>query len=729
MTSAKSAIPRKKYNRLVCSLVVALLFPGVAANGQQLTPSPARIDFDNVRVGANSQTVTLTNSGTGGTSVTISAASASGAGFSLSGLSLPLSLNAGQSTSFTVAFAPTGVGAAVGTVTITSNAALSNLTIPLSGTVVQGKLSANLASITFANLQVQTSSSQTETLTNSGGTAVIIASISASGAGFSLSGLSTPQTLNAGDSIPFTVTFTPNSVGDIKGSIIITSDAKNTDLRIPLFGTGDQIQDLPECSLAKTNKKCKLIIDRTIPVAPPTIQMYSNQVLTVIIKNAKPFERYFLDYQSGQATLTPDVASGVVQGLLPSLAKINEFYAFDATGGQQAQADQCSAPWLPDLPPDLSPLKGQIAGMLPAFRRCVAQLAKNAVPIYHQLEPFVAPDSLPKVTAKYEDLMAVKRRIHDFLASEFTMSGKITIISGNAAMKASNPDSAALLELGDLQKMADAVANDLLGYSLRIKDLQCPDNSSAECASIDAGRWKNINSSQECDNTIIVTTEEENSKIQCVIITSNQDDEKIYHQMVTRTITYALNTLNLVSNSQQAAPDPTKKKSLASIPINFADSPSKPSALRWEASAGTFFSSLPVRSFSVAPVFTSGAITNNIIAQNLLHPTVVPFGAANYRISNDLGWTRWKSAVYLTGAVGVNPNTVSADFASGLSISWRSLMFSPLWHYGHDVRLAQGLYVGESLGASFKGSLATQTYWKSSFAFGVSIRVPPLTGR
>jgi hypothetical protein len=201
--------------------------------------------------------------------------------------------------------------------------------------------------------------------------------------------------------------------------------------------------------------------------------------------------------------------------------------------------------------------------------------------------------------------------------------------------------------------------------------------------------------------------------------------------MVTRTITYALNTYNLVSYSQEATPDPTKKKLLATIAINFADTPKQSvrSAFRWEAAAGAFFSSLPVRSFSAAPVFTNGVITDKIVAQNVLHPTVVPFAAGNYRLTNDLPWGRWKSNLYWTGAVGINPNTVTADFATGLSLSWRALMVSGLCHFGHDVRLTQGLTVGESFGASFNGSIPTQTYWTESFALGLSIRVPSLTGR
>jgi hypothetical protein len=233
---------------------------------------------------------------------------------------------------------------------------------------------------------------------------------------------------------------------------------------------------------------------------------------------------------------------------------------------------------------------------------------------------------------------------------------------------------------------------------------------------------------------IALTPEEVSAGLQCVYITSRRDDERVYHNMVTRTITYAVDTLNLISNSQQAVPDPAKKKALGTVAINFADRPDNfpgdlHSAFRREASAGAFFSSLPVRSFSVAPVFTNGVVTDKTVTQSILHPTVVPFAAANYRLTNDLKWTRWKSGIYWTGAVGINPNTVSADFGTGLSISYRALMLSALCHWGHDVRLTQGLKLNESLGAGFSGTLPTQTYWTPSFAFGVSVRVPALTGR
>ncbi len=470
--------------------------------------------------------------------------------------------------------------------------------------------------------------------------------------------------------------------------------------------TPAQIEAFPECSLAKTNENCKLIIDRGNPVAPPAVQMYSDQTLTVIVKNPLFFERYFLDYQTGQATLSPDVTSSIIQGFLPSLAKA-EFHA------AARLADPCGAALA------ATPTAGNVAKIVSPFQDCLSLLAKDATDIYRRLEPFVAPDSLtPVVSGKLENPADIQASIATFEKSEVALSAKITSISGDTNFKNSVPDGPAILQLTDLQKLADSVANDLLGYSQRIAELPTA-----------AGLIKN--GFQDCANIVGVTDKEKKDQIQCVAITSRRDSDRIYQKMVTRTITYSLNTLNLVSNFQEAAPDPTKKKLLASIAITFADSPNQSvrSAFRWEASAGAFFSTLPVRSFAAAPVFTGNTITDKIVAQNVLHPTVVPFAAGNYRLTNDLPWSRWKSNLYWTGAVGINPNTVTADFATGLSLSWRALMVSALCHFGHDLRLTQGLTVGESLGAGFNGSIPTQTYWTESFALGLSVRVPSLTGR
>jgi hypothetical protein len=488
----------------------------------------------------------------------------------------------------------------------------------------------------------------------------------------------------------------------------LVARAQQTGASQPVAST--DIMKLPECSLSKTNENCKLIIDRRIPVSPSTVQMYSNQALTLVVKHPNAFERYFLDYTTGQATLSPDVTSSIVQGLLSPLAKASYRVAGRAT-------DPCASA------ASAAPGAGAVKGVVGFFQDCTAELARNATDIYRRLEPFVAPDSIipspidPSTPATRERPSDLLLPIASFETSEVALSSKITALSNDKTRVNTADDLAAIQQLGNLQKLADAVASDLLGYSQRIAELPSA-----------AGLQKN--GFQDCAN---VLTPSEGAMGTCVAITSKSDDDAVYNKMVTRTITYSLNTLNLVSNPQEAAPDPSKKKLLVTVAINFADDPTKfpgnpSSPFRWEASAGAFFSSLPIRSFSVAPTFTNGVVTNNTVAQNILRPTVVPFAAANYRITNDLH-TRWKTNIYWTGAVGINPNTVSADFATGPSLSWRALMVSALCHFGHDTKLTQGFFVGQNLGSTFSGSLPTTTYWTEAFAIGISVRIPALTGR
>ena len=77
-----------------------------------------------------------------------------------------------------------------------------------------------------------------ETLTNSGGSNVTVTQVSPSGTGFSVSGLSLPLTLAAGQSQGFSVTFTPTSAGSSNGNLAVISNASNSTLNVPLSGNG-----------------------------------------------------------------------------------------------------------------------------------------------------------------------------------------------------------------------------------------------------------------------------------------------------------------------------------------------------------------------------------------------------------------------------------------------------------------------------------------------------------
>jgi hypothetical protein len=216
---------------------------GIGTQGR-LTPNPASIIFGTQLSGANeSIAVALTNTGTA--SVVISSASASGAGFSISGLATPVTVTAGQITSFTAKFAPTISGNASGSISIASNAANSPLTIALSGIATQppqSLLTISPTSVNFNNVSTGSTGTATITLSNTGNANTIISHATASGAGFSLSGLTLPATIAAGGSTSFTAKFSPTARGSASGSISISSNAPGSPATITLSGTGVQSQ-------------------------------------------------------------------------------------------------------------------------------------------------------------------------------------------------------------------------------------------------------------------------------------------------------------------------------------------------------------------------------------------------------------------------------------------------------------------------------------------------------
>jgi hypothetical protein len=75
-------------------------------------------------------------------------------------------------------------------------------------------------------------------VTNTGNASVTISSITETGAGFTLSGAGTPVTLSAGQSLTFSVGFSPTAAGSDSGSVSVVSNASGSPTTISLSGTG-----------------------------------------------------------------------------------------------------------------------------------------------------------------------------------------------------------------------------------------------------------------------------------------------------------------------------------------------------------------------------------------------------------------------------------------------------------------------------------------------------------
>jgi centrosomal CEP192-like protein/ASPM-SPD-2-Hydin domain-containing protein len=213
---------------------------GAGTTTTQLQVNPTSEAFGSVTIGSSkSQVVTLNNATS--SSISISQVTVGGTGFSVSGITTPVTLAASKTATFTVTFSPKASGSVTGTAIISSDANNSSISIPLSGTgaaVATGTLSANPTSLGFGNVNVGSTGSLSETITNTGGSSVSVTQVGVTGTGFSVGGITTPATLNAGQSATFTVKFAPGAAGSVSGNLTVTSTASNPSLTVPVSGTG-----------------------------------------------------------------------------------------------------------------------------------------------------------------------------------------------------------------------------------------------------------------------------------------------------------------------------------------------------------------------------------------------------------------------------------------------------------------------------------------------------------
>ena len=235
---AGKELSRASYNIFfpIAFAAVMSIFAGTAAASSTMTVSQSAVDFGVVAIGTPEvKTVTFTN--TGATSINITGITASGTGFSASGFTTPWTLSARAKVTLMIHLAPSVPGTMKGSIKITSTAANPTMTIAASGLGVR-QLSASKGTVSFGSIAIGSLAAQSVTLMNYGSKSVYISKITVGGAGFSQSGLAAPLTLAAGRGFTFTTRFAPTAAGAVAGSIVVTSTAFNSTMKMVLTGTG-----------------------------------------------------------------------------------------------------------------------------------------------------------------------------------------------------------------------------------------------------------------------------------------------------------------------------------------------------------------------------------------------------------------------------------------------------------------------------------------------------------
>src|SRR5207249_3763335 len=197
---------------------------------------------------------------------------------------------------FNVIFVPTTNGGVTGALNLTAMVSSSQdpnvdstspLVIPLSGTgiAVPGVLQATALALSFGSVQVGGSSTQSETLSNSGDSIVTINDANLTGSAFNVSGLNLPLSLVPGQSFTIGVVFTPISVGLTAGNISVVSNASNSPLTISLSGTGGSPGQL---SVTPTSLDFGSVVVGTSASLPVTLTVVGSSVTVSSITTSSP---------------------------------------------------------------------------------------------------------------------------------------------------------------------------------------------------------------------------------------------------------------------------------------------------------------------------------------------------------------------------------------------------------------------------------------------------------
>jgi Abnormal spindle-like microcephaly-assoc'd, ASPM-SPD-2-Hydin len=106
-----------------------------------------------------------------------------------------------------------------------------------SGPIPAGQLVLSPSTLTFGTVAVGSSKNLKCTLT-AGSSNITISSAEWNGTGFAVGGITFPSTVPAGRSIPFSVSFTPQTAGNASGRISFLSNAVNSPSTETLAGVG-----------------------------------------------------------------------------------------------------------------------------------------------------------------------------------------------------------------------------------------------------------------------------------------------------------------------------------------------------------------------------------------------------------------------------------------------------------------------------------------------------------
>ncbi len=213
--------------------------------GAVLAVDPNPVQFGNRAVNTTSPPTTMTLRNLGNVNLVISNIAVTGTNaseFALAPVSVPITVVPGANVTVSLTFTPAAAGGRSAILVITSNAAGSPQSVPLSGTGLAPGFSSSQSNINFGNQNVNTATSPVVvTITNTGTGDLVISNIAVTGtnpADFSFTSAALPITVPGSGTTNVSVTFKPVAPGNRSASLSITTNATGSPHTITMSGTG-----------------------------------------------------------------------------------------------------------------------------------------------------------------------------------------------------------------------------------------------------------------------------------------------------------------------------------------------------------------------------------------------------------------------------------------------------------------------------------------------------------
>lgn len=147
------------------------------------------------------------------------------------------------------------------------------ITLPQLARAAKQQLVCSPGSVSFGSVQIGQSEAQFVVLTNNGQSSVTVSAASVSGAEFSVSALSLPVTLAAGQSVTLNVAFAPNNTGWSAGKVTFTGNASS--LQLALGGTGATSEPLSLSPSSLSFGQVSVGSSATLPVVMTNTRKWS----------------------------------------------------------------------------------------------------------------------------------------------------------------------------------------------------------------------------------------------------------------------------------------------------------------------------------------------------------------------------------------------------------------------------------------------------------------------